>query len=96
MLQSIGKMLKAHKTGQLCQVPIRTSRKLDLHSKKVIASLKERPKANENLNTVAKIGIVKLRKLGEEGFAVVVCHNNGKFEYVPLQNKAGPSSTANT
>lgn len=98
MLQSAGKRLGVQRIGQLYQVPIRTNRKLDLHSKTSLGKLKEKPKADPNLNATAKIGIMKLStsSMGEEALAVVVCHSNRRFEFVPLQDKAGSSSTANT
>lgn len=84
-------MMPVQKAGQLCQVPIRKSRKLDFSfSKSPFATLKEKLKVDLNLNVTSKIGFVQQ---SGGSFAMLVCHSNGKFEFVPLQNRISNSNT---
>lgn len=91
LLQSQSKMMAVQKAGQLYQVPIRTSRKLDFNSSKLpLTTVTEKLKVGANLNITAKIGLVEL----SGGICVMlVCHSNGKFECVPLRKKISTSNT---
>lgn len=91
--QTTRKKLGVHsvKIGQLTQVPIRTSRQLNFHAARLLTTLKEKPKSDSNLNVTAKLGIVQLT---EGNYVVVVCHSNGKFEWVRCSTTLGRSKAS--